>query len=206
MVLSQEGILQQVDRNIQLYFKHYNEVTGFKYNKDHILTIVNNQIVDTSVTNRTESVTNRTEQNPSFPIGPEHFRVEVNEYQTWVDNSVEIRSKYEYLMNLSEDELAAYLSDDDLSTSTDLPDSKVNDPGNHRHVSNTGHEISDNDIAVMIMNIMKEMNPNADDDDLVVMSNAIENDIRNKEAVNGLLNIFKVYNNMLYNYNNIGMK
>ena len=134
--------------------------------------------------------------------------MEDNEYQTWVDNSVEIRSKYEYLMSLSEDELAAYLSDDDSSTSTDLLDSKVDDPGNHRHVSKvTDHEISEvNDIAVVIMNIMKEMSPNADDDDLVVMSNIVENDIRNKEAVNGLLNIFKVYNNMLYNYNNIGMK
>ena len=57
----------------------------------------------------------------------------------------------------------------------------------------------------MVMKIMKEMNPNADDTDVEVMSNAIS-DIRNKEAVNGLLNIFKVYNNMLYNYNNIGMK
>ena len=177
----------KVDRNIQIYFRNYNEVSGFKYNKDHMLAIINNQLVDTSVTNRAESVTNRAEQNPSFPIGPQHLRVEVNEYQAWVDNSVEIRSKCEYLMNLSEDELAAYLSDDDSSTSTDLPDSKVDDPGNRRHVSQvTDHEISKvTDIAAVIVNIMREISPTAVESDLVVMSNAVENELKTREEVHG---------------------
>ena len=121
------------------------------------MTIVNNQIVNTSATMVDTSATRvdtsatmvdtsatMVGQNPSFPIGPLHCnRMEVNEYQVLeIDNSVEIRGKYEYLMNLSEVELGAYLSEDDSSTSSGKLDSNVDDTGNHRHVSTSDHEIS----------------------------------------------------------------
>ena len=184
----------KVDRNIQLYFKHYNTLSGFKYNKDYILTVINNQIVNTSTTRVATSATmvdtsatmvdtsatrvdtsatmvdtsaTMVGQNPSFPIGPLHCnRMEVNEYQALeVDNSVEIRGKYEYLMNLSEVELGAYLSEDDSSTSSGKLDSNVDDTGNHRHASTSDHEMS-KDIAVMVMKIMQEIIPNAADTDV----------------------------------------
>ena len=66
---------------------------------------------------------------------------------------------------------------------------KVNDPGSQCHGKN--HEMSTRiDIAFMIMNVMKTMNPNADEEDLITMSKAVVDEIDSTTEVTGLEELF----------------
>jgi hypothetical protein len=122
--------------------------------------------------------------------------MEVNlEYLLNGDNSIKIQSSYERFANLHDDE-------EELDVNTTLNggnnmDSeknklrcfKVNDPGNHCHGKN--HEMSTRvDIAFMIMNVMKTMNPNADKEDLITMLKAVVDEIDSTTEVTGLEELF----------------
>ena len=188
----------EVDKNIQLYFRNYDKVSGFKYNKDHVFAIINNQMVQTNQTVAISIVNEqqKAEENPGFPTGPLHFKNGGKfEYQAGADNSVSIQSSYERFANLHDDE-------EELDVNTTLNggnnmDSeknklrcfKVNDPGNHCHGKN--HEMSTRvDIAFMIMNVMKTMNPNADEEDLITMSKEVVDEIDSTTEVTGLEELF----------------
>ena len=130
---------------------------------------------------------------PGFPTGPRHFHgMEVKEYQARVDNSINILSSYERFANLHDDEEeldvnSTLMEDDDVSFEKNkLRCFKVNDPGNRCHESKDHEMSARSDIAVMILNVMKKMNPNSTEQDLIIMSNAVVDEIDSTAEVTGL--------------------
>jgi hypothetical protein len=134
---------------------------------------------------------------PGFPTGPRHFHgMEVKEYQARVDNSINIQSSYERFANLHDDEEeldvnSTLMEDDDVSFEKNkLRCFKVNDPGNRCHESKDHEMSARSDIAVMILNVMKKMNPNSKEEDLITMSNAVVDEIDSTAEVTSLEELF----------------
>jgi hypothetical protein len=187
----------KVDKNIQMYFKNYDKVSGFKYHKDHLFAVVNNQMISINCQQSAEDQRNA-EENPVNPAGPLHCnRMEAfNEYQAQqkVDNSIKFQSSYERFANLSGEELEANLYDDEFSSSDEFDDTEDNNSpyhkvaeGDKRRRGNRNREIFKNheNIALMIMSVMKELIPNASDEDIVTMSNSVAHELDTGQEVNG---------------------
>jgi hypothetical protein len=181
----------EVDENIKLYFRNYDKVSGFKYNKDHVFAILNNLNILETVTNR--PVPAKTDENPGFPTGPLHCnRMEVNlEYLLNGDNSIKIQSSFERFANLHDDEEefnvnTVLMDGGDNLVARDYQNRNVIDTGSQCHGYRKDHEVSaKTDIAFMIMNVMKEMNPLAQEEDIITMSNTVVNQLNDTTEVTG---------------------